>query len=103
MRTPHTLVLDNTPKGSALAHFSNTSDPGSRTATDMSLDGGVAILTGATKGGGGSFPEHTWRQPFEARGSRRAKRVNAWASQLLHTAFGLSTSPIFRAVLATSR
>jgi NAD(P)-dependent dehydrogenase (short-subunit alcohol dehydrogenase family) len=49
---PQMLLLHNTPTRSLLAHFSNTSDPGSRTITDMNLDGRVVIVTGATKGVG---------------------------------------------------
>jgi NAD(P)-dependent dehydrogenase (short-subunit alcohol dehydrogenase family) len=49
---PQVLLLHNTPTRSLLAHFSKKSDPGSRTITDMNLDGRVVIVTGATKGVG---------------------------------------------------
>jgi NAD(P)-dependent dehydrogenase (short-subunit alcohol dehydrogenase family) len=49
---PQVLLLHNAPTRSLLAHFSKASDRGSRTITDMNLDGRVAIVTGATKGVG---------------------------------------------------
>src|SRR5260370_8607511 len=39
-------------KDRRFAHFSNRSDAGFRTITDMNLDGRVAVVTGATKGVG---------------------------------------------------